>query len=136
MQCGLEENKIPDYLYNRYPDYVFTKDNVNTKNVILESLQNTGDVNQVKLDSTSSDPSLAKILGIAGGVTLLGGGAYAGYKLWQLKKQQQLEKQRQEEQLKRIQDHILYNKSNTRKRNSVFNNVINANTKPNIEYNI
>ena len=41
MQCGLEENK-PDYLYNRYPNYVFTKDNVNTKNFILESLQNTG----------------------------------------------------------------------------------------------
>jgi len=136
MQCGLEEGKIQDYLCNSNPDDGFTKDNANTKNVILESLQNTGDVNQVKLDSTSSDPSLAKILGIAGGVTLLGGGAYAGYKLWQLKKQQQLEKQRQEEQHKQIQEHILYSKSNSRKRSSVFNNVINANTKPNIEYNI
>lgn len=149
MQCGIDENPINKIYNNGLPYYTFVKtesdtecpviedvNQVNTKSIINETFKNNEDLNQIKLDSITSEPNLTKILGVAGGIALLGGGAYAGYKWWQYKKQQELEKQLQEQAKNQLNDQILYSKSKTRRRNTVINNIVNTNPKPTMEYNI
>ena len=136
LQSGVDEmplkDKLPDYLkYNSRPDLTIEdpiiENPTSTKSTILESLQHTSDINQVKLETDSND-QLWKILAGAGGIALLGGGAYAGYRWWQNRKlQQELEKQREQElnELKK-QVHDGINKS--RQRRTVINNIVH--TKP------
>lgn len=131
LQSGVDEmplkDKLPDYLkYNSRPDLTI-ENPTSTKSTILESLQHTSEINQVKLETESND-QLWKILAGAGGIALLGGGAYAGYRWWQNRKlQQELEKQREQElnELKK-QVHDGINKS--RQRRTVINNIVH--TKP------
>lgn len=148
LQSGVDEmplkDKLPDYLkpvnkpnlnvedlIYKQPEYITPTHNL--KNIIVESLQNTTDINQIKLESEpinipQSNSELWKILAGAGGIALLGGGAYAGYRWWQNRKlQQELEKQREQElnELKK-QVHDGINKS--RQRRTVINNIVH--TKP------
>lgn len=136
-QCGIND----DPSWEKLPDSLNYDSKNNIRNIILESFQNTANENQVKLETetslaeslnqpmnniTQSNNDLLKILAGAGGIALLGGGAYAGYRWWQNHKlQQEREKQRELElnELRRQQ-----NKNQSRKRQTVINNIVH--TKP------
>ena len=62
--------------------------------IIRESLKNTVENTESIMESTNTEhnsesSNLWKILGLAGGTALLGGGSYAVYRWWKLKKQQE-----------------------------------------------
>ena len=148
LQSGVDEmpleDKLPDYLKPvnkpnlnvedltyKQPEYITPTHNL--KNIIVESLQNTTDINQIKLESEpinipQSNSELWKILAGAGGIALLGGGAYAGYRWWQNRKlQQELEKQREQE-LNKLKKQVHDGINKSRQRRTVINNIVH--TKP------
>lgn len=132
LQCGVDDEPV----YEKIAEYIYPTIEPNVKNAILEAFQNKQNQLQIQMESeVSSNPELWKILAGAGGVTLLGAGAYAGYKWWQNRKlQQEKERKRDElerqhaEEMKAIKEQLNDVENKSRKRQTVINNVVR--TKP------
>ena len=139
MECGVDEDPI-NYrnIYNQRGRSTVMGD------IIRESLKNTVENTESIMESSNtehnSDPessNLWKILGLAGGTALLGGGSYAAYRWWKHKKQQEeLEKEIEKQRL--IQEQKLANlaaPSKSKQRKTVINNIVYP-SQPEMEYNV
>ena len=134
-ECGLDEDPINYQNYN-------LRSSTLMGDIIREGLKNTVENTESIMESTNTEhnsesSNLWKILGLAGGTALLGGGSYAVYRWWKLKKQQEeLEKELEKQRL--IQQQKLASlaaPSKSKQRKTVINNIVYP-SQPEMEYNV